>query len=1674
MTILLRKKSKTSSYTAKFLSCLVFLLLTAFYSNAATRSWKGTGTTLWATGTNWTGNTAPVAGDNVIIGDANMTGTTMPTLSTTLSLTSLTLGPTHDVTLTVGNNALTVSGVLTINAGSILSFATVGTTAAIATVGTTAGTGLLKTVSSATAPLPTGETWNFEVEYARAGNQTVSGGTYNGGLTISGTGTKSTTGTTGTANNIAMGTAGVLNISGTLALLTPNVLSGTIPSTSGSGLLSTTTLTTTSATPIPANKTWSFNITYSGLTNPQTVVAGTYNGDLNITGSGTKNASGDVSVVGILNVTSTLAMGTNQVLAVGSTNGAGTLTTGSTDPAPIPTGITWAFNVTYTGTTQNVSGGTYNNDLTLSATSGTKTVVGGNLIITTGNTLALGANTLDMGANALSVAASPTGANAIIKTASTATAPITANITWIPEIDYTGTGQNVVAGTYSGDLVITGTGTAKGIIAMGTTGNLTVNGTLDMSTFTLTGTLPTITGTGLLKTAHATAGIPTGKTWPFTIEYSGTTQTLVSTTSYTNLTISGSGVKTAGVGFPVTGVLDIETGCTLNMATFALTGAALATTGTGLLKTSATGTAIPTSRTWTFDVEYSGAAQSVMAGNYNGDLNITAAGTKNLTGAVNVGGDVNFTAGTLGISTSATANTLAITGNFNQNSGSNYVDFNTTGNGQGTIAIKGNLTQTSGFMVTSGSKNGILDFNGAGSIGTPQIINISPTTTNTTNAIVPNSVGIPFVNIAVESGTVVQLNSDVQLNQSTGTTPGTFTVKTGGTLNLLNSKISMNTAVPTTGIATVIISAGATVMTANVAGINSAGTSGAIQTSTSTMSLNSGANYEFDAATGNTGAFTTTTNPQVNNLTIKSTGTVTAGKDFTVNGTLGITGTLDMATFTLGAGGSFAIATSGTAALKTANITATPLPADKAWPFPITYNSAGVQTIVPGTYNADLTMSSVGVKTFAAGTINVATNWLTSGGLTDLTTNAVSLNFTGASAQAITDNTAGTVFKTVGFSGGGKKTLGGTGKFSVSSAGTLTMAGSTELATAGLLRLKSDATGSAMVAAIPSGASITGDVLIERFMYGNNDNARRGYRLMSSPTHDGAISATTYNIFNLKQNIYISGTPDAGPDSTDATKFDLSPNHGATIYHYYEPIAGLQNSSDFRPITLPLTNDEFTVGEGMFVFYRGIRTAKDLSGTGRFVTTVKPEDNTVVFKGTLNQGHYSMPLSYTNSGITVDGFNLLGNPYPATIDISTSLSYTGSVDPFIYEIDPGTKAYCAIKKDDVANKTGNASQYIASGQGFFVRAIATGASVDFDESGKVAQQLTTTTAPKLLMSTSPMAAVQVPQILKLKMINPADSTAADDIAISFYNTGKVTYDRTEDAIDFGGNGTVALSSFSSDNVKLAINTYPAITTGTKIKLGAVSLLTGNFNMVASNLASLDSKYQAKLIDNYKADTIQLSANSTYAFTVDRTIPATYADGRFEITFAETPITINPILSFTGVNIKKRNDLTWKVNANPLPVKFTLEKSTNNINFSVLTTIVSDSRDTYTFSDDQPVKGDNYYRLGQTDVNNHLKYADTINVKYKDGDDDGDTNGKPFKIYPQPVVNNLNIALNQDGDDYKGDVKIKIMDLSGQVIKKANFNGLTYSMDLSKVRLGLYVIELSNDKHVIGQTIFIKL
>ena len=131
--------------------------------------------------------------------------------------------------------------------------------------------------------------------------------------------------------------------------------------------------------------------------------------------------------------------------------------------------------------------------------------------------------------------------------------------------------------------------------------------------------------------------------------------------------------------------------------------------------------------------------------------------------------------------------------------------------------------------------------------------------------------------------------SNLAVFGSSATYTGKVTVNAGGALDCGTSVISTAAGASNTA---VIISSGSKIMTANAAGLASAGATGSVQTITRTFS--SLADYEFNGATAQiTGVFTTTpTAATVNTLKINNTAAAPAGVTLT-NATT-VAGALDL------------------------------------------------------------------------------------------------------------------------------------------------------------------------------------------------------------------------------------------------------------------------------------------------------------------------------------------------------------------------------------------------------------------------------------------------------------------------------------------------------------------------------------------------------------------------------------------------------------------------------------------------------------------------------------------------------------------------------------------------------------------------------------------------------------
>ena len=227
-----------------------------------------------------------------------------------------------------------------------------------------------------------------------------------------------------------------------------------------------------------------------------------------------------------------------------------------------------------------------------------------------------------------------------------------------------------------------------------------------------------------------------------------------------------------------------------------------------------------------------------------------------------------------------------------------------------------------------------------------------------------------------------------------------------------------------------------------------------------------------------------------------------------------------------------------------------------------------------------------------------------------------------------------------------------------------------------------------------------------------NNAGTNGLIIQSSSVGTGSLIHNTNNLQASFQR-YISGEPQSwqmlsSPVSGQSFSGDFTPTGGADayadgtrydIYAWHEPDTSwvyLLNIT--QPPTWITANggNNFVTGRGYLFSYKDLHPTK-------------------VFQGVLNNGDISLPITRT-AGVANDlGYNLIGNPYPSSIDWKSSSGWGrnmlvnngGGYDVWIWSHESGNYGvYNSASTSD--NGTLGVTRYIAPTQGFFVKAASSG------------------------------------------------------------------------------------------------------------------------------------------------------------------------------------------------------------------------------------------------------------------------------------------------------------------------------------------------------------------------------
>ncbi len=603
--------------------------------------------------------------------------------------------------------------------------------------------------------------------------------------------------------------------------------------------------------------------------------------------------------------------------------------------------------------------------------------------------------------------------------------------------------------------------------------------------------------------------------------------------------------------------------------------------------------------------------------------------------------------------------------------------------------------------------------------------------------------------------------------------------------------------------------------------------------------------------------------------------------------------------------------------------------------------------------------------------------------------------------------------------------------------------------------VRSGADGTGIIGEISDGPSAllnATNIIVERFI-----PARRSFRFLSP-------SVTTTS--NLKDN-WMEGA--VNPNTT--TRVDPNPGYGTNITGRGGTANGFDptitnnpslftfNSSTQNWDSVSNTNSTLSAGSAYRLMVRGNRSI-DMTKTDN---NPAPTNTILRAKGKLFTGTFSPALSTVNNGYT-----FIGNPYVAPVDFKKmwTASKTNNVGSTYYVWDPrlGSRGAYVIynaTQDKNNNAESEVDKNIQSGQAFFLQTKGSSPYIEFLESYKSTGITNVFRNPSI----TPELSVQLLLSLNAGLENNADgvvTTFDDNFTTAIGNDDSYKFTNLDENLSIDRNGT-----------QLSMEGRPSITANDTIPLKIWQLRQNNYylRLTASNFSP---EISAFLKDSYlhKETPVDLSSESLVSFSVDASLPASFAPDRFSIVFKTgnalpvTQVVVKAYQKEGGIQVN------WTAEAEIDIDYYELEKSADGSNFEKLAAMPAKGNNavaqTYNWFDVKANLGNNFYRIKIVEKSGEVKYSSITNVNT--------ISGNPrITISPNPVRGNV-ITL-QLRDIEKGKYSIAIFNNIGQKVYTGtmNYSGLsaTNIILLNKsIPKGIYRFLISRkDKTVTESIVF---
>lgn len=401
----------------------------------------------------------------------------------------------------------------------------------------------------------------------------------------------------------------------------------------------------------------------------------------------------------------------------------------------------------------------------------------------------------------------------------------------------------------------------------------------------------------------------------------------------------------------------------------------------------------------------------------------------------------------------------------------------------------------------------------------------------------------------------------------------------------------------------------------------------------------------------------------------------------------------------------------------------------------------------------------------------------------------------------------------------------------------------------------------------------------------------------------------------------------------DTLEFDITGPGGTT--NGFSVNTGSNNPSAFKYdeannkwVGYAHSNDSIQIGKGAAIYIQN-RKGQPLQTWG----AAFPFANRINLFGGFRSGQIKTELSTNGSG-----WNLISNPYPSNISISTSKSPDNkwkNVGTSVYYYDKKNKSYITYNRANGA-KTGKMKDVIPMGSSFIVQADVTKDSnfIVFEEGMK------TDAVPSSDNSNPHFFEIDtVINRFGITLTNRNRGKSEEDqVVFLFGNDLNSTdlYDRNYDTRDFPSD-VVNLAIISDDNYKLAISSYPLSPKEYENQVFPLSFKTqdtGVYSFQYDYIGAMDAGIEVWLKDKSLNQVFPIY-QTPYFFKV-RNKNTTSTDNRFELVFKYN---LQALSNEENLNSNNSNSLSTQVYPNPVasgqPITLRLPQGYNSNQLEII-------------------------------------------------------------------------------------------------------------------------------------------